>query len=106
MKITTKVYECEYKGMHEEYVVEEVGKRDFANTVSDLLYCTVDGVLDDDSDDTVWIEYNDGSVYSNGYGCVDGKFKKVGIKFGCYSNSATYIVTGEYVFEDGDVYAA
>lgn len=89
----TKTYMNQYD---DEIIVEELTRKEFIEWALD----TIETINECDSDDdTLWIEYKDGTHYSCGYG-PDGKFRKTNIAFGLISNGSTWQVFGEYELDE------
>lgn len=53
-------------------------------------------------DESLWIEYKDGSHYYLGELGEEGKFKKIGISCIIYENENTTVVWGDYVIYNMD----
>ena len=82
--------------------VEEYSRKEMLGRVDDLL-----DLLDTPNyiDDTVWIEYDDGSFFylDAYYGVVEGSFKRQHIKGIIIDNGSTYEVYGKYRLTDGNM---
>lgn len=92
----TKTYTNQYD---EEIIVEELTRKEFI----EWALGTIEAVEEYGSDDdTLWVEYKDGSHYSCGYG-TDGKFRKTNIEWGLISNGSTWQVFGEYELDENMV---
>lgn len=59
--------------------------------------------FDDLGDETLYIEYKDGSTFMAGWnGVKEGKFKRTNIKTAIYSNASTTALYGDYVIYNVD----
>ena len=83
----------------DELIVEELTRKEFV----EWALATIDAVEECGSeDDTLWVEYEDGTRHSCGYGS-DGRFRKTGIVWGCISNGSTQQVLGAYELDENGI---
>lgn len=89
----------EYERNGETFIIEEMSRKEFIEWATG----TIEGIeVYNSEDDTVWVEYKDGSHYSCGYG-DEGKFRKTNIEFGVISNAATQQVFGQYEVDENGI---
>lgn len=99
----TKTYTNQYD---EEIIVEELTRKEFV----EWALGTIEAVCQYDSqDDTLWVEYKDGTHYYCDYLDCDSsdnrtfKFRKTNIEWGLISNGSTWQVFGEYELDENMV---
>lgn len=96
-----------YTNQHDEQIiVEELTRKEFI----EWALGTIEAVCQYDSqDDTLWVEYKDGTHYYCDYLDCDSsdsrtfKFRKTNIEWGCISNGSTWQVFGAYELDENMV---
>ena len=82
-----------------EFIVEELTRKEFVEGALGTIEAVEEYGSDDD---TLWVEYKDGTHYSCGYG-PDGTFRKTGIEWGLISNGSTQQVFGAYEVDENGI---
>ena len=90
----------------DEFIVEELTRKEFI----EWALGTIEAVIVFDSfDDTLWVEYKDGTHYYCSYFDCDSsdgrefKFRKTNIAFGLISNGSTQQVFGDYEVDENGI---
>lgn len=90
----------------DEFIVEELTRKEFI----EWALGTIEAVAQYDSmDDTLWVEYKDGTHYYCDYFDCDSsdgrvfKFRKTNIAFGLISNGSTQQVFGSYEVDENGI---
>lgn len=104
MKAKTHRYEID--GEQYEAIVEECSRKEFI----EWALGTIEAVIVSESfDDTLWVEYKDGTHYYCSYFDCDSsdsrtfKFRKTNIVFGLISNGSTWQVFGDYELDENGI---
>ena len=81
-------------------VVEELTRDEFV----ECAMAAVEAIGLGSDDDTLWVEYRDGSHCAFGYGCDPvGAFRRRGISWGLSSNGSTQQVFGSYAVDENGI---
>lgn len=94
----TKTYEISYRGMAQEFIVEELTRKEFI----EIALETIDGIEEwGDEDSSVYVLYKDGREFMCSCGSETvGKFMRSNIQCGVIVNSATQQVFGQYLVDE------